>query len=513
MLRNQKEIYKKGKYKKQLSLTAVFCISLFLPLILFAQIEITEVMYDPGEDTFGSKADGGREWIEIHNLGSDSVNLDGWKLFDNKDGGGHPLSSVIQGSFTMKSGEYLIIADVDDEDDSSTFLTDYPNFSGTVINSNFGSFNNTAGVFAVDEKDTDVLNISWVEYSSDQGANGDGNSLQKVGGVWIVSTPTPGEANLADFQPIVESDPEDPPDETPPPVTTSTSSSPPTVTYKIEPQIFTQINPLIDTPIAGADFPFGASSYGLLKEPLQNEKYIWSFGDGARKEGQNVLHAFQYPGDYVITLEVVSGKNTATDRIKIKAISSGIFIADVSEDVTDSFIEISNPSKYELNLSWWRLRVDNNFWMFPKNTIMLPNNQLKLSSRVTSLFPRGNSIIQLLYPNGSVAFEYVREIIPVSQSSSVVQKTQVVPVVQAQISNKTQTASIQDAVQKPSVNPSVEVGPPQIGDLSLLSTSSQQTSEPESEESNDIFNKWTMSLAGVISLAFLGVTFATKLDK
>jgi len=484
------------------------CLYFFLPLTLFAQIEITEIMYDPGEDTFGSKADGGREWIEIHNLGSDSVNLDGWKLFDNKDGGGHPLSSVIQGIFTIESGEYLIIADVDDEDDNSTFLTDYPNFSGTVLNSNFGSFNNTAGVFAVDEKDTNILNISWVEYSSDQGANGDGNSLQKVGGVWVASTPTPGEANPVDSQPIVGGDPEEASnesqDETPPSTTTATLSSAPATTYKIEPQVFAYILPTLNKPIAGASFVFEGDSRGLLNEPLQNAIYQWTFGDGGREEGQKVFYTYQYPGDYVVILQVVSGKYTGTDRAEVKVLPSDLVISDVGFNIGNQFIEIHNPSTYELNLSWWILRNGKDHFTLPKNTIILPKKSLKFSSMTTGFVLNENNEVSLLYPNGSVAFRYEKEVVPI------VEKKVIVP-----ISN--QVASIQKAIEPVRVvEEPVEVEPPQvlIGDENLLevATSSQPENPPSQEEKKGLLNKWNISLAGVVSLAVAGLLFTSKLD-
>src|SRR4051812_27298350 len=93
-----------------------------------AQVVINEVMYDlPGTDT-------GREWIEVYNGGSSSVDLSGWKLFEASTT--HALTNV-SGGTTLSAGGYAIIAD-----DASKFLIDWPSFAGTLFDSVF-SLSNT----------------------------------------------------------------------------------------------------------------------------------------------------------------------------------------------------------------------------------------------------------------------------------------------------------------------------------------------------------------------------------
>jgi len=355
-----------------------------------------------------------------------------------------------------------------------------------------------------------------VPYLLDQGASNNGQSLQKINGEWEEGIPTPGEANSQDSQPPEEDNPEDTPDdpqdETLPPTTTTPT---PTITYKIEPQIFVQILPLVDIPIAGADFIFEANAFGLKNQPLQNAEYQWTFGDGSKTKGQKVLHNYQYPNDYVVSLEVISGKYSASDRLKIKVISSNVVISEVGIVIDNNFIELHNPSTYELNLSWWRLRVDNNYFTIPKNTILLPKNRIKFSAMTTNLFSNQTSLVSLLYPNGSIAFNYVEEADIVQNVQKKEVKISILP------SPQTQTASIKNIAQiTPTTNQSVEpaypagrVQPPQIDEnLSLSSTSSPQQI-PESEPNKGFFNIWTISLVGIVGLAITGVTFATKLDK
>ena len=473
----------------------------FLPFIVFAQIEITEIMYNPGEDASGSKADGGREWIEIYNSGLSVENLDGWKLVggDNK---GHPFS-VIQGSFTIKPQEYLIIADIDIVKDSSTFLTDYPNFSGTVLNSNFVSLINSSEEKEIlTIKNSNLESMVQVSYLPIEEANDTGNSLQKNSGNWVPALPTPGVSNCSVDEPTNPQD--DPADESQDEIQPQVTTPPSVRVFKIEPQVFASITTPLDKPIAGAGFFFEADAWGLEDKPLVNEEYQWTFGDGGSTKGQKVLYTYQHPGDYVIVLQVISGEYTGTDRFQVEVLPSEIIISKL--DVENQFIEIHNPSVHELNLSWWRLRVDGNYFALPKNTIVLPKKYLKFSSIITGLILKQNSQVDLLYPNGAVAFSYVPQpkvVISIPQEKPKV----IVPV--------NQVASIRKAVE-----PMVVMVQPEdkqeyedeLESIVLEATTTLPLQESPMESRNNIFNKWNLSLVGIVSMASVGLIFANKQD-
>ncbi|MDP6527582.1 MAG: lamin tail domain-containing protein, partial [Candidatus Pacebacteria bacterium] len=101
---------------------AIFSI-LLLPGTAFSQVVIGEIMYDlEGSDT-------DREWIEIFNESSSSVDLSGWRFFEGTSN--HKLT-LKQGGATLESGEYAVIVD-----DDVTFLIDWPNYSGALFDSSF----------------------------------------------------------------------------------------------------------------------------------------------------------------------------------------------------------------------------------------------------------------------------------------------------------------------------------------------------------------------------------------
>src|SRR4051812_29238865 len=91
---------------------------LFPALTQAGSIVVTEIMYDvPGTDS-------GREWIEVHNIGTSTADLSSWKLFEANTN--HKITPV--SSSTMAAGTYGIIAD-----DPIKFKVDYPSYNGPLF--------------------------------------------------------------------------------------------------------------------------------------------------------------------------------------------------------------------------------------------------------------------------------------------------------------------------------------------------------------------------------------------
>ncbi len=375
----------------------IFLFSFFLaPLAANATVIFTEVMYDlPG-------ADSGREWVEIYNDGSESVTIatTTWKFFEANTN--HGLS-LFQGSTVLVGGGYAIIAD-----EPQKFLIDWPAFSGTIFDSTF-SLSNSGEALALKSSTTTITD--QVTYDPTIGGGGDGLSLQKVGGLWVATTPTPGVAAITNTPPDSSSsdsgtatsspDSSSSPDETASPLPAASSGgggSPPP-----EPQISVRaIAPL--HLVAGADAVFDANAFGFKKEPLPNARFVWSFGDGATAEGKKVLHAYHLPALYVVMVEASSGEWSATDRADIGVVAPQIVLSRVRPG-PDGFIEIKNNGAYDLDLSRWFLRSGSAFFSFPKGTVLKKGGVVPFASVVTKLLidPADTA---LLYPNGTEAVRY-----------------------------------------------------------------------------------------------------------
>ncbi|MCK4918275.1 MAG: PKD domain-containing protein [Candidatus Pacebacteria bacterium] len=461
-------------YKKQLSKIVVFCSLVCAPYLLYAQIEMTEIMYDL---EIGS--DAGREWIEIYNSGTEDIDIGELKLYEAEIN--HKIKPIIEGGNTiLAGGDYAILLD-----NYEKFKEDYPNFSGLVLDTVF-SLKNTGELLIL--RDSELVDINSVNYLSDWGAGGDGKSLQKINNAWIASFPTLGKSNSSDNNSV------DPITEVP-----IINPSPQASSFDfIEINIKAKIDSLEYLPIAGADVVFKGKALGLEGEFLENASYQWSFGDGTKGNGQTILHNYPYPGEYLVIMEVISGEYSTCDKLKVKVIPSEMFISSVNLSLDNNFIELHNPSGYEVNLSWWRLRADNNFFTFPKNTILLPKAYIKLPFSVTKLLPKENSVIQLLYPNGMLTFNYLF-------------KQNIVPVVYTE-GPKIVTERKKDSTIYSVEKPAEEYIENQVA---LIKDSLGERGNSEDEDSKKFkfpINKWSFALGGITLVAVAGVTYATKLD-
>jgi len=104
-----------------------------------------------------------------------------------------------------------------------------------------------------------------------------------------------------------------------------------------------------------------------------------------------------------VFLDVSSGKYSASDRIVAKVIANEIFISELKTGV-DSFVEISNPSAVEINLSGWRIRCGLQTFTFSANSFIRPKSYLVISAASSGIIlPEGAGAVELLYPGEFIA--------------------------------------------------------------------------------------------------------------
>src|SRR3989344_8682099 len=145
----------------------------FIVSSVSATVVINEIMYDlDGADT-------DQEWVEILNNGSEPVDLTGWKFDDgatSKHGLNIPPKNGGQGSLVLSAGSYAVLAQ-----NAEVFLSKHASYIGTVIDT-LVDLVNTSETISLIGNNGGV--IDTVIYDSAWGAKDDGNSLQKIDGLW-----------------------------------------------------------------------------------------------------------------------------------------------------------------------------------------------------------------------------------------------------------------------------------------------------------------------------------------
>ena len=457
-----------------------------VPFIAFAQVQITEIMYDLGEDASGSTADAKREWIEILNNGSASVDLSDWRF---NDGSNHKFAtSSITNSLTLPAGAYAILAS-----DAETFLSEHPGFNSILFDTVM-SLNNTGSTLSL--IDDNGATEDSVSYTSDVGGGGDGNSLQLVSGAWMSGSPTPGEANAAggaNDTPQNDTNTSDGTqnnENTPPPQETKKTLAPAPI----------KINFFADaggdrTGVTGAPIYFTGRGYGLKGEPLQNALYTWNFGDGSYVKGERVSHIFMYPGTYRVMLDVSSDKYSASDAATVTITDADIEITYADSDR----IEIADRTGVELDLSLWRLHAGDQVFTFPKETILLPEHVGIFPSAITGLTEENN--VSLRYPNDKLAVAYDKNSIPiVFEQKTYVPETVSAPVSRSSSARKVAIAS-NDSIALLDV--AVASTDPAMTDMTATTATSSELLTASAADSGGNMYPWLLGLVSIISVGSL----------
>lgn len=366
---------------------------LLLPSLVSANIVINEIMYDlEGADT-------GREWIEIYNNSGDAVDLTNWKLYEAETN--HKINLFKEnGAFLLPAGGYAAITD-----DPNKFLNDWPNFNGIIFDSAF-SLNNISETIVL--RNSELIDVDNVIYSAERGANGDGNSLQRFSGDWVAVVPTPGVKNINTSQmpqpQQLSQNPSSPPETNQYSSIIGGSSS-----AYIAPEKLPHIKARAGEDkivVVGANVEFRGLAFGLNDKPLDNARFLWTFGDGFTKEGQNITHFYQYPGEYIVVLNVSSGEYSASDNLLIKAIPNQISISEIKvingpADGGASWFELENKSKEEIDISEMQIKSGNQFFILPESSRIRPNAYLVIPTSTKGfIFYAGKGSVELFYPGG-----------------------------------------------------------------------------------------------------------------
>ena len=244
------------------------------------------------------------------------------------------------------------------------------------------------------------------------------------------------------------------------------------------------------TAFVGADSVFEADVTGLVGEPLDTARVVWTFGNGDRREGQKVLYHFAYPGTYVVVADASSGKYSASDRFIVKVVPAQLHIS----DVTTEYVILANEGDIEIDIGGWILFSDGGTFIFPQKTIILANEEVFVANARTGLAPSSPHAVSLLYPNGAFATSY--------QS----------PLIVARRATSESGSSLSSGQQNVNVLSSNEETRNTIAQQGLI-TAPILAVDPQTTMDRDILPPilgWVLVLLAVVGIAVIGVLFVRK---
>lgn len=361
-----------------------------MPLCASA-LTINEIMSNPIGD------DGGREWIEIYN-GTD-INVDISALTISIKGGAFTPVTPVSGGTTLAAHGYAIISST--VSGVTKFTQDYGSYTGPLLKSIMSLVN--TGVTSIELKSQGVT----VDTLSSYAAAKEGMTYSLVRGTFTQGDPTPGEDNRA-----AEASQE---------ATTSQNGAQVTIPQMSPPSADIVLYlPQEKTVVAGAPSLFSVTSMTRAGKVIDNMTYTWSFGEGGQKTGSTTLYRYLYPGRYIIQVEGTNGLVAGTGRMSVRVVSPDITVSPVGTGKYGTYIDITNPNIYDLDLSEWRLSLDGSLFSFPRNTLLAHGTTrftgVAMGFASTTITP--DTTIKLLFQN-------MEEILRIPQGVSLTQVVQV----------------------------------------------------------------------------------------
>jgi len=244
---------------------------------------------------------------------------------------------------------------------------------------------------------------------------------------------------------------------------------------------------------AGADTAFTATVYDSKGNKRDDAFVTWSFGDGMKRTGASVFHAYYDPGEYIVVVHATTsdgGDMLVENIVTVK--DASIKIASVSA----RGIALTNNSSRTLDLSLWRLSAGGKEFKIPTDTQILSGRTILFPSQIIQL-PISNTA-SLLYPSGEVAATYPANTASSQMNASMQPSPAIVGYKQTQtiepiISTKTNIQKNDEAVLAPAAATELAAAGAALPD-------SPKTS-PQTGATGIFKSSWTLGFIGVVALA------------
>jgi PKD repeat protein len=363
----------------------------------------------------GTAASANDEWIELYNNGSERIDLAGWRILDLVNGAPDITIGEDCSTTSILAGGYYILERTDDES--------VPGIAADCLY--VGALSNTSEHMQLYNSAGSVVDSINAVDGWPAGDNSTKETLQRYNSGWVTANATPRAVHAPDGAneeqggaPEITAHTAG--SDSVPGETTGGGGDKPYVQPEDLPHITARAGE--DTSaVVGEEIQFHAEAWGLTNEHLENARYIWNFGNGSTGEGQNVLHAYMYPGSYVVQLSVSSGKYAASDTLTVVVGKNQLTVSEVFPG-PDGWIELHNAGFQQVHIGNWIVETSRHRFIMPRGTTISSQSFAALSAKTTGLvlLETGDNA-HMYYPNGSYAtgISYVFQV-PAGKSVSIV---------------------------------------------------------------------------------------------
>lgn len=352
-------------------------------------------------------------FIELYNNSNSEIDLTGYYI-QRKTETGTSFSSLVSSTYfenkKIAGNEYFLISR------SAMQGSDIVVSNMTLTESNVIQIKNPEGEVVDKICWGDVSDCTELKASNPA----EGKSISRQSNSLVISIPTPGKVNSTSTTEDQTENTSNQSENTGSSSNTNTTSSSSASANKIEEK-------RIQTKISAKSFGFvglvnnlEASVTGREGETLFYGRYFWNFGDGSSKEmkvntGGSATHTYFYPGEYRVILEYYINDYgeipDATDEIILKIIPADVLISSVGDE-KDFFIELTNNTANEVDISKWMLVSNDKRFVFPKNSKIASKKKIILSPFVTGFNILDKSNLKLVNADWKTVFDYGLSITP-----------------------------------------------------------------------------------------------------
>jgi hypothetical protein len=319
--------------------------------------------------------------------------------------GGTPVALVsIQGGTVLQPNTYAIISSiVSASQPVSKFLdtsVGYPSYTGILMRTVSSISLVNTGATSLDVR----LQGSVVDTLASYTPAGEGKTLSKINGSFVSGTPTPGADNQAFQETNTQSTINDTQTSNQTTITPLAPPSPDIILYLPKERLI----------VAGAETPFAV--YGMTRsgKTIENIKATWAFGDGGQGVGTSTKYTYAYPGRYIARVEAGDGYVMGVGTTQVTVVLPELSITRFSNGKYGSFIDISNPNTYDLDVSQWNLHIGDTIFPFPKNTILAKQSVTHITGKAmgfASTTEQDVHVIRITFPNQEEVTRFSKDVV------------------------------------------------------------------------------------------------------